>query len=1254
MPLSAARPTFAVSLAFRPALIRIPRTLFRLACLPVLLLAGCATTRTYVAPALHGEVAATPPADSLAYRVLLLGNTGLGAGVRPSMQALVLAQAGVAAPVAAVLLGDAAGPRGLPEGEGPGRDAAEARLRALVEPLAARADAVVVLPGDRDWNGGAPDGAEAVRRQEAWVEALGERVRWLPNDAFPGPVEVELTERLRLLVLDTAWWLYPHARPTGDAGDYDLDEKGDVALALANRVADLDDETLIVLGHHPLVTNGARAGHFPLRTHLFPLTELVPGAYVPLPGVGSLYPLYVRFLGRRQDLAHPGYRTLRRAFEAALTPHERLVYVAAHDQNLQYFPTPERAYVVSGSAAGGAPVARGRGAAFTSGVPGFAVLDLYRDGALWLSFWTDEEGGRRLLHTRVLPPEPGPVPPAVAEQAVPSFADSLVTLAAGPAYARGKTYTFFFGAHNRAAWATPVTVPVLDLGTERGGLTIVKQGGGMQTRSLRLRGADGYEYVLRSIDKDPSKSVPPALQGTVATDLIQDQIASLHPYAAFLIPALAEAAGVPHTHPKLVYVPDDPRLGRYRDAFAGQLMMLELRPDDDMSAHPEFEGSEEVVGAGKLYEELAEDADHRVDQYAFARARLFDMLLSDWDRHRDQWRWIEYDDPDGKGKLYRPFPRDRDFALNRLDGLLTGQAGRFDIKFQDFTESYGLIRGLTKNGFEQDRRFTNALAREAWLAIADSLVAALSDSVIEAALQQWPEAIRRLDGAETARLLKIRRDKLPKVARKYYRLLARAVDVVGSDEDERFDVRRLDAARTEVVVSKLDDGVPERELYRRVFLTDETDEVRLFGLDGDDVFVVEGAVRRGPLVRIVGGPGRDAFEDRSRVAQAGHQTVIYDTERGKTWSTGPEARLVRSEDPAVNRYDPLTSYRHDTSAPKIAFGRNDDDGLFVGGGYAWTDFRFRKMPYAAHQEVVATAARTGAFTARYSGHFVDVVGGWDVVAGAEVQAPGSFRNFYGLGNETPSDAGDAAYYRARLRQGRLALGLARHAAEGATVQVGPVVSYTAVRRDPERFVAQPQAGLSARAFDAHWYAGARASLLLTSLDHPVNPAQGGTWATHLDVNAALAAPAEPYARLASDVRVFLSPRLAPQLTLAARVGGAHRWGAYPFFEAATLGGRDNLRGYRGTRFAGRTSLYQNLELRAELLRFSTYLAIGKLGVLGFVDNGRVWTDGEASRVWHQGYGGGLWTELFGAFVVSGTYAASAEHRAFVLQLGFQY
>ncbi|MGH7597360.1 MAG: BamA/TamA family outer membrane protein, partial [bacterium] len=147
-----------------------------------------------------------------------------------------------------------------------------------------------------------------------------------------------------------------------------------------------------------------------------------------------------------------------------------------------------------------------------------------------------------------------------ARQASPDSA-ATVTVAAGSEYEAGGLHQFFFGAHYRDLWTTPLQVEVLDFSRFAGGLTPSKRGGGQQTKSLRFLGKDGKQYAFRSINKDPTKVLPPELQETLARSIVQDQISSAHPYAALVVGPLAKALGVLYAEPRLVMLPDDPKLG---------------------------------------------------------------------------------------------------------------------------------------------------------------------------------------------------------------------------------------------------------------------------------------------------------------------------------------------------------------------------------------------------------------------------------------------------------------------------------------------------------------------------------------------------------------------------------------------------------------------------------------------------------------------------------------------------------------------
>ena len=185
---------------------------------------------------------------------------------------------------------------------------------------------VFFIPGNQEWADGRSGGREEVRRIAAKINAaFGEKIAFLPENGFPGPYSLSLTENLQLIVLDTQWWLSKH-RITGDTGEYELKEPTDFLLALENELYRHRNDQILMVGHHPVFSNGNYGGKFSFGQHM-----------TPLPIVGSIWPLYRTLVGQRQDMASERYRLFRTEMQRLLSSREDLIYAAAHDHSLQYF-----------------------------------------------------------------------------------------------------------------------------------------------------------------------------------------------------------------------------------------------------------------------------------------------------------------------------------------------------------------------------------------------------------------------------------------------------------------------------------------------------------------------------------------------------------------------------------------------------------------------------------------------------------------------------------------------------------------------------------------------------------------------------------------------------------------------------------------------------------------------------------------------------------------------------------------------------
>lgn len=151
---------------------------------------------------------------------------------------------------------------------------------------------------------------------------------------------------------------------------------------------------------------------------------------------------------------------------------------------------------------------------------------------------------------------------------------------AGKQYEAGWLHRLFAGSLWRDLWVTPFEAEILDLGTFAGGLVPQKTGGGQQTKSLHLLGSDGRRYKFRSIDKDPSRSLPPELRESIVAEAMQDQVPVQNPVSAIIAAPLMDAVGILNAEPFLFVMPDSDKLLEYKDDFANMLGTIEENPDD--------------------------------------------------------------------------------------------------------------------------------------------------------------------------------------------------------------------------------------------------------------------------------------------------------------------------------------------------------------------------------------------------------------------------------------------------------------------------------------------------------------------------------------------------------------------------------------------------------------------------------------------------------------------------------------------------
>lgn len=344
-----------------------------------------------------------------------------------------------------------------------------------------------------------------------------------------------------------------------------------------------------------------------------------------------------------------------------------------------------------------------------------------------------------------------------------------VEVAASSLYKANELKHIMQGENYREAWTTPVKVPVLFLDSLYGGVEIVKEGGGTQTHSLRLKDENGFLYSLRSVNKDPSTHVPEFARSLGLENIVIDAISASHPYGAILAASLSEKAGVLHTHPKVVFVPKQEFLGKpYNEKYGNRLFLLEYETEGEEN-WTDYKNVYKILDTKNLQELKEENsAQVSIDKNAFVKARLFDMLIGDWDRHAKQWGWVVQ--KEGENFKAIPLAGDRDNAFFNLGGIIPGIISNKNIEpeVRPFEKEIKHMPGLV---YPNDVYFLTKAPVEIFTTEAKKLQDLLTDDAIADAFKVWPKNIAEQNSKEITEKIKSRRDNLVEYAKEFHRII---------------------------------------------------------------------------------------------------------------------------------------------------------------------------------------------------------------------------------------------------------------------------------------------------------------------------------------------------------------------------------------------------------------------------------------------------------------------------------------------------
>ncbi|MBI9072446.1 MAG: BamA/TamA family outer membrane protein [Melioribacteraceae bacterium] len=812
-----------------------------------------------------------------------------------------------------------------------------------------------------------------------------------------------------------------------------------------------------------------------------------------------------------------------------------------------------------------------------------------------------------------------------------SYQDS-VKIIPGKEFEANFFYKLFFGEHWRELWKTPVKLEILNLNQFGGGIKVhkvIKEG---LTILVYFKGNDGRLWKFRSLKRDPVEIMPKDAQYLVVKNIIEDQASSANPVATIISAPLLTKVGLLHPTPTLCVLPEDESFGEHKEELKLLPGTIEISVDEERAGNWNFEGSVSCTPTCDLFTWFENNPNERIDATEYLKARLMDVYLGDWERNMDQWQWVQYSDINGQNK-WHPVPQDKSHAFSRFDGVVPQMASYYIPQLVTFDEVYSGIENLTWNGRYIDRRVLPLVNKSEWDSVTQFLKKSLTDDVINLALGNIPREYFNLIGKEVKEALIERRNKLTEISDDYYKLIRSCVDIYASNGNDSLSVKRIDNNKTEIKIFE-QNKISQPYLFT-ILNNSETSEVRIYLLDGDDKTNITGNVDDGIIVRVIGGTGNDRYIDDSNVdgyclhvtpiPNAENRSIIYDDSASliKKGSGTEFYDNYKFSDDAYERYSPKQRDRGSSFWIKPFWSYTSDEGLILALGPEYTSYGFRKEPYETRTTFwFAYQVDPKSFSFHFNSDYIKILPKLNMNI-KFFRTHLLFDRFFGFGNETEysEKLENDGYY--KVGQRVYSTSVTFQYELKTKFKVGFGLSYEEISFDPEANTILAEFKDRIHGIGEYWLFGNNFSLEYDKRLFAEEYSSGFFAKAFFTFYPKTNDHHEEFYKVGFESKLKIPFNADHSSSISCKVGGENVWGKYPFFKAAFLGGKENLRGFSRERFAGDGSLFGQIELDVFLSDLNLIMP-HKFGIKMFYDIGRVFEKEETSNVIHSSYGGGLW------------------------------
>ncbi len=979
-----------------------------------------------------------------------------------------------------------------------------------------------------------------------------------------GPEVIELNKNVALIYVDTEWFFHPDSRAEFSNTKCKTLWEIDFWATLEDAIENESDKLVCIIGHHSIYQESKKRGNF-----------------------SFLYP----YNGPENDFKSKAYSHLRQKMIRLLESNDNVVYISSNNvKGKNEFPEKEiflydHKYIDIISSEKGA-VSMIDGSGKSEMILKKEDLDLNR-AQDYLSTPTVRLGNP----------------------------DSI--LITGAEYSASWMKTFWLGGNFRNEWITPVNFDKLYVEDVSGGLTPYSTGGGLQTLSLKLKDPVGRKFAFRSVNKDAKKNKEKIIMQTAVGEVKQDMISSQLPFGDVVVGKLLDNTDILHVTPIPFVMARQDALGEYNNAFTHVIGTLEEKPTKKKKHREGFAGADDIVSTHHVFRKLLTSSKHQIDKQAFAKCIMFDIWIADWDRHHDNWKWAVY--KDGKNRLYKPIPRDRDHAFALFEGVIGNVSDVAAPNVAELSPRIQDLKGMTFQGKNMLYFLGSSISREEWNSAAEYIESSFSIENIENAWNSLPIEIQEFSREKIISALITRKDDLSIASNQLYDIYHKKAIFYGSNKNDYISIETK--AKDEVVVTLYDSKKGEKKgeaITQKIYNTNVTKQIEIYSLDGNDIVSIEGNEEADLDIILV--PGTDKDEIRTKNNQ--HAIKIYDTQKFDN------VKSIELDKPI---YPDIYGLQYDALLPFAMYKFDSDYGSGFEVQLTKVNQKFNKKPFGRRTSLAAKYyPRGNAVRLRLISLYTDVWNKWD--AKIKIRAAHNdtrYDRFVGANSTLPSNylenyrKGDDYYVQNDNYD--LYTSLVNDIYGQSNVSFGIGTHYLKLQEGTGQTSAELLEGNSI------WQAYLHGQVNLDFTNSLTYPTKGIRYNISNRIGYNINANEGIYDEVTADVTLVNSWHDISRTIILVKVGGEATFGNRSYINYPILGNGNNVRGFANNLIRNSEIAYLNVELRKEIYQSKNSYIPFLLGFSGFYDRGLALSNSESNV---SGYGGGLYvTFLNNAFSV---------------------